>query len=135
MREKVDSGCAERARIGGVITMGVDLRLLPFDSDQGDWAYSHTIINCGQDYDLFDKIKVLASMPVPPKFSSFCGRLANGDTGYGNTQTTPYGEPLTFVLAEHLVNVEHDEKDVLTRAAWAYLKCLPPHTKVALYWH
>lgn len=116
--------------------MGVDLRLLPFDCDQGDFAFSHTILEVGRDYDLHDKIRKLKSMPVPPKFTSFCGDLENGETGYGVTNETPYGEALEFVLAGHLCAIPlPPDAFYRARAVWAYLKELPPHTKVALYWH
>jgi hypothetical protein len=117
--------------------MGVDLRLLPFDADQGDFAYSHTILELGQNYDLHKQIKELNSMPVPLGFTSFSGRV-NGFSGtaYGKTTVTPYGEPMKFVLADDLCGIKlSEDAPYIEQAIWAYLKCLPPHTKVALYWH
>lgn len=115
--------------------MGVDLRLLPFDAD-GGVNFSHTMMEIGRDYDLHDKIRKLRSMPVPEDFTSFCARGADGETTYGKTLETPYGEPLEFVLAGELsaINLPPDAGHV-PRAIWAYLKELPSRTKVALYWH
>lgn len=116
--------------------MGVDLRLLPFDCDQGEFAYSHTLMEVGRNYDLHDKIRRLRSMPVPKGFTSFCARGKDGEPTYGVTLKTPYGEPLEYVLAGELstiklpVDTRHGP-----RAVWAYLNELPPQTKIALYWH
>lgn len=117
--------------------MGVDLRLLPFDCDQGDFAFSHTILELGRDYDLHNEIRKLRKMPVPQTFTSFSGR-AEGyeDTCYGVTNETPYGEPLEWVLAGELCAIKlSKDAPYKERAIWAYLQHLPPQTKVALYWH
>jgi hypothetical protein len=118
--------------------MGVDLRLLPFDADNGsDFAYSHTILEVGRDYDLHDKIKKLPSLPVPSGFTSFSGKQEGfDDTCYGLTIKTPYGEELKYVVARDLCAIElrKDAHNKL-RGVWAYLSHLPPLTKVALYWH
>lgn len=116
--------------------MGVDLRLLPFDADQGDFAYSHTMMEVGRDYDLHGKIRALKSMPVPSDFTSFCARGVDGEPTYGKTSETPYGEQLEYVLAGHLAAIKLPRDAWYgVRAVWAYLKELPPQTKVALYWH
>lgn len=116
--------------------MGVDLRLLPFDADRGEFAYSHTILELGRDYALHEKIRKLRSMPVPSGFTSFSGRGDDGDTCYGATIETPYGEPVEWVLAGELCAIELEEGGTyIERAIWAYLSHLPPQTKVALYWH
>lgn len=116
--------------------MGVDLALLPFDSDHGDFAYSHTMFEVGRDYELHGKIRKLKSMPVPKGFSSFRASGADGETTYGVTAETPYGEPLEYVLAGHLCAIKlSPDAPYIPRAIWAYLKELPAATKVALYWH
>lgn len=116
--------------------MGVDLRLLPFDSDSGDEAYSQTILELGSDYDLHDKIKQLPALPVPPSFRSFSGQVETFEgTCYGETKETPYGEPVLFVRAGDICSIRLKDATYVERAIWAYLKELPRHTKVALYWH
>lgn len=114
--------------------MGVDLRLLPFDHDNGTFAYSHTILNFDGSYEFYDRINKLPQMPVPPDFTSFCGRSKkHDDTCYGETVETPYGEPVKFALAGDLAKVKLDGR--WQEATQAYLKRLPPEAKVALYWH
>lgn len=116
--------------------MGVDLRLLPFDCDQGDFAFSHSILNFDGSYEFYDRINKLPQMPVPKDFTSFCGRSENyDDTCYGRTVETPYGEHVKFALAGDLAKVNLDGDYYQQKATQAYLKALPPHTKVALYWH
>lgn len=117
--------------------MGLDLRLLPFDSE----TYSHTILSCERRADLFDKLLAVEKRigrDVPDRFNTFTARKENGDTGYGKTIRTPYGENLKYVHASDLAafGKHRDVKDNATnRAIWAYLDELDHDTKVALYWH
>ncbi len=121
--------------------MGLDLRLLPFDCDQGDFAYSHTMLDCDRGRELFAAI--MGGAPgraaVPDGFTSFSGRHGGcQEAGYGRTTTTPYGEPVEWVEVEDLLPfADHAEvKDSnRNRGIWAYLKELPKRTKIALYWH
>lgn len=119
--------------------MGLDLTLLPFDCDQGDFCFSHTMLDCERRRDLFEAImERLHETPVPGGFQSFMGRTEDGDTRYGATTKTPYGEPLGWVQAGDLVKIGPHVGVVdnhLNRAIWAYLKELPYQTKIALYWH
>ena len=117
--------------------MGIDLRLLPFDCDQGALVYSHTILDLGRNCELQREIRKLPALPVPDNFRSFVGREPeyNGIC-YGVTNKTPYGDPLQFVLAGNLCAVDlPKEAGHIEQAIWAYLKCLPHQTKVALYWN
>lgn len=119
--------------------MGLDLTLLPFDCDQGNFCFSHTMLDCERRRDLFEAImKMLKETPVPDGFMSFRGRTQEGDTSYGVTTTTPYGAPLGWVPAGDLVNLGVHIgvlDNHLNRAIWAYLRELPKETKVALFWH
>lgn len=119
--------------------MGLDLRLLPFDCDQGDFCFSHTMLSCERRRDLFDAIQdTLKETPVPDTFISFQGRDEDGDTRYGKTSTTPYGDPLGWVTASDLLGFRRHVgvlDNYQNRAIWAYLEKLPLKTKVALYWH
>jgi hypothetical protein len=114
--------------------MGVDLRLLPFDADQGDFAFSHTILEVNGSRDLYKKIKQLRSMPVPKDFTSFCAVGSDGESTYGLTKETPYGEPLEWALAGELCDIL-SRSDDYKKAVYGYLQHLSPDTKVALYWH
>lgn len=116
--------------------MGVDLRLLPFDCDKGDFAFSHTILELGRNYKVHHEINKLPSLPVPKSFTSFSGKSDNyDDTCYGETNTTPYGETLEYTTAGELCKVPKRIRHDWERPVWAYLEALPPETKVALYWH
>lgn len=117
--------------------MGVDLRLLPFDAD----FFSHTILDCERRRDVFDAITEVEEKigrDVPDNFQSFTACGADGESCYGATLRTPYGENLKYILVEDLlqftfhVDVTDNEKN---RAIWAYLAQLKGTTKVALYWH
>jgi hypothetical protein len=117
--------------------MGLDLTLLPFDSETV--AFSHTVLNCNRTYALFDALVKEPAMKVPDGFTTYLSRDDKyEDTHYGITTETPYGEPLMFVELESLLKYK-DHPSVVdvpkNRAVWAYLACLPPRTKVALFWH
>ena len=119
--------------------MGLDLNLLPFDGDMGSMNFSHTVLDCERRSQLFEELEGLPAVRVPEDFNTYlCKDDEYEESHYGNTQDTPYGEPLTYVLAEQLVpfaSHEGVENHFKNRAIWAYLKELPPRTKVALYWH
>lgn len=114
--------------------MGVDLSLLPFDNAN----FSHTVLDCERRRALFEEIADLPATPVPQPFYTFRSRADHRDSHYGDTQETPYGEPLTAVQAQHLLPfAQHPGvcNDARNRAVWAYLACLPPETQIALFWH
>ena len=119
----------------GAMTMGVDLRLLPFDADSSI-SFSHTILDCDRDYPMFDAIQELGALPAPKTFTSFSGRCDKCHSiCYGQTLEDPYGSPVLYVTASLLVSVKHDQMSQKNRAIWAYLEHLAPSTKIALYWH
>lgn len=133
--------------------MGLDLRLLPFDSsitflqDAKPWGYSHTILSCPRNsvlFDLITKIETKCGKPVPTPFHSFTARRGDGDDpGYGDTQIDPYGDPINWVpvkkllaLGTRLYRLTHGAKaHPKMRAIWTYLAALDPETPIALYWH
>lgn len=118
--------------------MGLDLRLLPFDADVDVVTFSHTILSCERRRELFEELLKLPSVEVPERFYSFTSREAScGESHYGVTRDTPYGEPLDYVRVKDLLAYSDHEgvtDNGKNRAIWAYLKCLPPENKVALYW-
>ena len=117
--------------------MGLDLALLPFDADEGI-HFSHTVLKCERRIELFEEIMKLPSTRVPENFTTLLRDDEYQETHYGNTQETPYGDPLTFMEVENLLRFsEHEgvQNHFKNRAIWAYLAYLPPRTKVALYWH
>lgn len=143
-KAEIDKGCLVFALFGeyldkvvverkGAGKMGLDLTLLPFDSER----FSHTVLTCERSIDLFEEIGKLQAVRVPTEFNTFVAQDDEHGDHYGNTQDTPYGEPLTFVLVEQLLPFSKYEEvtdNFKNRAIWAYLKQLPRDTKVALYW-
>ena len=79
--------------------MGLDLKLLPFYSNRaGGMEFSHAVLTCGRDYDLFNAIQAIEKLrgrDVSPDFQSYVSRADDRDSHYGITIDTPYGEPLS----------------------------------------
>lgn len=116
--------------------MSLDLQLLPFDADHVDgFSFSHTILDCERDRALFEALLPLQGTPVPAQFHSFVSREVGINCQYGTTTQTPYGEPLEYVTVAALLPFRARATLGKNTAVWAYLACLPPATKVALFWH
>lgn len=117
--------------------MGVDLTLLPFDHDGGDWGFSHTVLQLVPVRAVIDKIRELDSMRVPERFMSYASRDSEyPDSHYGDTQQDAYGDPVRYVYAMDLVKLADGlPEEYVDTPEWAYLRKLPPRTKVALFWH
>lgn len=108
--------------------MGLDLSLLPVDHYTPEWGYSHSILQVPRDSDLFQRIHI-KGIAVPRDFSTYMGPLGNGERGYGNTQVTPYGEPLELVKASDLKPLG------FSGPVGDYLQALPDDKLIALFWH
>jgi hypothetical protein len=139
--------------------MGLDLRLLPcerWNEESGRvWGFSHTILDLGrvdqESYDAFEEMVKphLAPMPADHDVSSFVGARVpdgrhEGEHTYGTIRDKDaYGQPYQVVAAEHLLPwiVEHFQYDgcrgggPYQTAIVAYLRALPPTTKIVLDWH
>ena len=124
--------------------MGVDLTLLPLEADhpaEGDkpaFQYSHSMLNIWRSQALWPKIENLTQERVSAGFTSFMGRAADGEHGYGKTTKDAYGEPIMWAAAGDLAKLAKSlqaSDNPQNRAVWAYLSALQPETKVALYWH
>lgn len=121
--------------------MGVDLKLLVVEGDQGTWGFAHTMLELDRDYPLHKLIQALKPYERPTfRFSSFVSRVPDGSVRdeycYGEVKETPYGERLTFVDSLDLATVLDSDPETGPRnkAAAAYLRLIP-RTTVALYWH
>lgn len=121
--------------------MGRYLRLLPFEADlPPKHCFTYTVLNLGQDIRLWgpiDEIEARTGADVPENFNSLMGGLNDEVTHWGPTVEVDEGVRLQYVRAQDLVPLSDHVavKSVTpTRAAWAYLRELPPETKVALYW-
>ena len=119
--------------------MGVDLKWLILDSyfPARGWGYSHSMMELGRDYAYHQKLRELPDEAIPNDFSSYVAvHPSDGDSCYGQTTQTPYGEDLRMVKVSDILSVEHDfDGQYWAEAALAYIRCLPPDTRVALYWH
>jgi hypothetical protein len=123
--------------------MGLDLQLLPNDSDSPDRVpYSHTVLNCTRREDLFDaisKIEEEHGEEVPEYFPTYVCRNDEEyeETHYGNTQETPYGDKLLLVKVKHIKRLASHQGVIdnwKNRAIWAYLEQMPDTLDVALMW-
>src|SRR5262245_52718523 len=115
--------------------MSLGLTLLPYYSPSAD--FSHTVLPRIADIDdLFEKIRGVGQLPVSRDFEAYIATITDheGDdvTGYGPLRDDPYGDRLKYTTAEQLLTLQIGD-DAYTQAAWAYLRCLPPDTKVAMY--
>lgn len=139
--------------------VGIALRLLPCEhwnvTDGRVWGFSHTILNLGDvDVDAWNVFLVqvkphLKELPEGHDLSSYVGALVpdgfyKGEKAYGTIRPTDsYGEAYQYVSAQHLLPwlAEHFQYDghrgygPYQAAIVAYVRALPPHTKIILDWH
>ena len=109
--------------------MGLDLTLIPIGHDSSEWGFGHELINLERDYELFDKLQKLPTSAVPSYFATFRACGADGEVRYGDTQSTPYGEPLRAVTMAQLKAMQ------IEGAAGAFIAASPDGQRVALFWH
>jgi hypothetical protein len=139
--------------------MGLDLRLLPCEHWQEDngrlWGYSHTILELGgvdrDEYLSFEKMVKphLAKLPTGHNISSFVGALVSeghskGEHLYGTIRDkNAYGTAYEVITAQHLLPwlEDHFRYDghrgygPYQVAVVAFIRALPPDTKIVLDWH
>lgn len=87
--------------------MGLDLMFLPFDGDNNNLCFSHTIPNCFRRKELFNEILALQhskGRPVAKNFKSYLSWQAEGENyQFSEITTTPYGKLINFLLASDLL--------------------------------
>jgi hypothetical protein len=138
--------------------MGIDLRLLPcehWSEENGRvWGFSHTILDLGRvSYEAHDAFQVvvkphLVKLPEGHDVSSYLGDIipdgyAEGERYYGTIRDKDaYGEPYAFVAARHLLprlsehfHYGHRGHGPYQASIVAYVRALPPDTKIVLDWH
>lgn len=139
--------------------MGIDLRLLPCEHwsvhDGKTWGFSHTILHLGdiweEAWDAFQQMVKphLVTMPAGHDVSSYTGAIVpdgyhKGEKIYGTIREADgYGAPYTFVTAKDLLPwlAEHFQYDggrghgPYQTSIVAYVRALPPDTKIVLDWH
>lgn len=116
--------------------MGIDLRLLPVDASVGPNAGNcHTILNCPQDYEMFDAIRAVA-LPLPANhdYTSHLGaRTQSGEPTYGRLTTDAYGQEYTWVTAIRLWSILQGSHPA--HPVTGFLENLGLETMVILDWH
>ena len=117
--------------------MGLDLSLIPIEHDDGRFGFGHSLLRVDAGRLWYDTLKDVNDEPVPSDFATFRGRGEDGEPRYGNTQETPYGEPLRCMRVSEIIARMDPRPSQSPRdnAALVYLAMLPPDSRVALYWH
>lgn len=117
--------------------MGVDLRLLPLMS-KSTWL-SHEIYSLERRRELWEDIFKLPQKPVPKPLGCFLATdPKTGETCYGDIETTPYGERITYTTASDLLTLKDHEAvtdNWRNKSIWAALAEMPPDWPIALFWH
>ena len=118
--------------------MGLDLRLLPVFHGA---KFSHTLISCDRDSDLFELIteqedRTGIDVTVLGIYS-FCGEGKDGEDTYGKTILTPYGKRMKSLSANELAQVfsKHSHDYWTNKAIEEYLRHLHHDVRIYLYWH
>jgi len=120
--------------------MGLDLRLLPAYTQNADWM-SHDILGLDRDDDILNAVfEFEKKHGIEVKrggFKSFLSREDGGETKYGSTETTPYGDRIKSVLAIELSKVFESVEisGWKNKAIVAFVKELPDDLPIYLYWH
>ena len=109
--------------------MGIDLNLLPMR--QGIRSnFSHEIINMDRNYELFDRIRAIPSLPISDGFA--CHQASfdyyNVDEGYGDVVKDCYGTRLRYTLAGELKKVN------IPGPPGAFVDALNDDVPIVLFW-
>jgi hypothetical protein len=102
---------------------------MPFGADNDDWGFSHEMLEVPRCRELFERVRKLPSLPVPSKFSTYRSIRDDGESRYGQTQQTPYGEALLATTMAHLKTCD------IPGPQGAFVAASPDSQRVALYWH
>lgn len=117
--------------------MALYLAMLPFEAHT-EFSQMVLEMDAGELLEPVGELERTRGRRVPEHFNTYLCREGDGLTHYGNTQYTPYGEPLMYVSAADLLTLaDHPavRDSYGAPAAWAYLRELPAGWNVALYWH
>lgn len=125
--------------------MSTQLTLLPFGPhDECSHAVLGPIEPVGALVEAVEAVQDAHGRDVPLVFYTYlCEDDDEHGLHYGNTQVDAYGARLKHVAVEDLlrlylegtVSLPTFEESWNALSAWAYLKYLPEHWRVALYWH
>jgi len=116
--------------------MGVDLTLMPLIGE--DYWAAHSMLLLERRRELWPEFEKLDCIRIPKPLMCYVARNADGDTGYGALENSPYGERLTYITAGQIKkfeNLDPVQDNWLNRAIWEYIMKMPDDWKVVLYWH
>jgi len=128
--------------------MSMELQLIfAYNNGQGfltDALYVTDQLDLDQDYRLFGHIdnehmqekgvkQVCRPKPIPPGFKVM---VLGEEEGWKQEKETPYGDKLTYVLAEELAKIKPEIWDTpWNKAVLAMIKALPEDFPIILWWH
>ena len=112
--------------------------LILWEYTRQDLELSYTMLRLNTHDNLVGKLEDMATR-FGHNAPAFRSHLAIDDDGsnFGLVRSDPFGDPLIYVLAGHLVLLKHEleiVRDYHNAAAWAYIEELPPGMRVVLYW-
>jgi hypothetical protein len=121
--------------------MGLDLTLAP-ENYPSSWWLTFDRIRVDRDYRLYSQIaglrgtagytQVCNPRPIPSNVKVQWYE----DEGIKERKTDPYGSPLTYLTAGELLAVAlPTNASPWNKGVWAFLKELPPDTRILLWWH
>ena len=112
-----------------MVKMGIDLNLLPMMQGISS-NFSHEIISLDRNYELFDRIRAIPSLPISDGFAchhaSFCHD--DVDEGYGDVVEDYYGTRLRYTLAVELKKVN------IPGPPGAFVHALNDDVPIVLFW-
>lgn len=118
--------------------MSLGLKLLPIDDDDHGSGFSHAVLTVDNARKWESALENVRLTAVPDSFNTYVCQDDTHDeeTHYGNTQETPYGEPLRAARVEDILDCVDRLEDWRGRdaAAIGYLRACDPRMKIALYW-
>lgn len=122
--------------------MGVDLKLLPVDHENEDFAFSHTVLSMARDSKLFKWIENRIEVePAPKRFQTYVSCNDEfSEPHYGTTNEDRYGQSVRTTSAKELrkaIMLFENQNNLATKnkAVLSYLRELDEDQKVALFWH
>ena len=117
--------------------MGLDLTLYPIRYADLPWWLATESLGCERQAALFRRVEQVESDPLPKVVGKPVSFKVYKDEGIVEAKTDSYGTPLRVAKAGNLAKAALPAAEMYpwNRAAWAYLKVLPPDTPVVLYWN
>lgn len=119
------------------VKVSLDLTIVPYEwgpvIEYNSWL-AYTRLRCGGARGFSERLEALDKHKGPKLLPPGTKVTWYGDEGLEERTEDPYGDPLTYMTAGELLQVESPQND-LGRCAWAYLAALPRGTPVILWWH